>query len=224
MDNNSTIIIQQVISLQAQALRHFGATCDTQVLINAACLLQESLMIFTLGVGKSAHIAGKIADTLTSIGSPAIFLSAEQLLHGSLNLLNFEGACVLIVSKSGETSELLDIFPPTCYTSVKKILISSSENSSLAQIADVVISYGDVEECCGLNVVPTTSTTLSLVIGDILAAMLMVPNGFTCEKFSETHPGGSLGKTLRRSLEQKRETTLYERNHQQKSRGDFINT
>lgn len=214
----SNSIIQRVLFLQAEALLHFRSTYSQHAFDQALTFLKRSPLIFTLGVGKSACVAQKIAETLTSVGSPAIFLSAEQLLHGGLNLLAVEDTCLLVISKSGETSELLDVFRETCYTSIKKVVIASSEHSTLAKLADVVIAYGDVEECCPYNLVPTTSTTLSLVIGDVLAAMLMDVNEFTREKFSQTHPGGSLGILLRRSLKKSEQgETPYERNTQQQT-------
>ena len=185
-------ILKKTFLIQSRALSELVVTMDTRVFAQSIEILKESRLIFTTGVGKSAHIAGKIAETFTSIGSPAIFLHAEQILHGGIGLFQ-EDTCLLLVSKSGATQNLLDIIEALCYIPVKKILITSRANSPLAQFVDVSLLF-QCDECCGTNFVPTTSTTLSLAIGDALAMVLMKENKFTVEEFARSHPGGSLGE------------------------------
>lgn len=179
------------------ALKDFVNTLDMESFEHTVSLLKRSTFIFTLGVGKSSYIAGKVADTLTSVGSSAIHISAEQALHGSLRLFQ-PGTSLILFSKSGKTQELIAILKHIRYN-VNSIVITSNPESELARLAKVVLSY-KAEECCGTNFVPTTSTTLSLVIGDALAMALMKYNRFTLEEFAYSHPGGSLGSLTKDSI------------------------
>ena len=193
-------IFERTIRRQGEAILNLLLTVDQSQFDLAVKALGYSKIIFTLGVGKSKPIAEKIADTFTSIGSPALCIRTEQLLHGSLSLLFLERSCLLIVSKSGETNEIINVISaleenPTPV----KILITSRADSTLAKNSDILLLY-DGEECCGTNFIPTTSTTLSLVIGDALAMTLMKKNALTLEQFAQTHPGGSLGRVVRDSL------------------------
>ena len=192
-------ILEATVLRQGKALHDLFYSLDRTTFFRAVEYLRQSEYIFTLGVGKSGHIAGKIADTLCSIGSPAFFLSAEQLLHGGMSVLHRDALCLLLISKSGETQELLDIVNAIEYNSISKILISGRENSPLAKLSDVSIIY-TCDECCGQNFLPTTSTTISLAIGDALAVALMKENNLTVKQFAQYHPGGSLGVRLRENI------------------------
>jgi arabinose-5-phosphate isomerase len=194
-DETTNTIVGRTILRQAFALLELEALLKETDLEKSVEILANSRLVITLGVGKSGYIAAKIADTLTSVGTPSLFLSAEQSLHGGMKFFDQEGLAFLIISKSGETQELLDIFTHMRYTSSNfKILITSNIVSSLAQIADVILSYACEE--CELGIIPTTSTTISLVIGDALAMALLRKNALTLDEFAYSHPGGSLGRTL----------------------------
>ncbi len=193
--------LQRTIRIQADAVLSLLTTIEEDVFMAAVNILKTSTIIFTLGVGKSSYIAAKIADTFTSVGSPAIFLRTEQVLHGSLHLIQQQkNACVLLISKSGETQDLIDILEYLRYNeNIQSIVITSNKNSTMAHLAKITILYSG-QECCGTNFVPTTSTTLSLIIGDALAMTLMKEKKWTIENFAETHPGGNLGTLVRDSI------------------------
>ena len=197
---NIESILESTLLKQSHALLELFCHIDRDCFSQALGFLKQSQFIFTTGVGKSGYIAGKIADTFSSVGSPAIFMRPEQFLHGSMSVLHQERICLLMISKSGETQELLDIVEGLRYNySTPTILISSQEKSTLAQLTDVSIIYSG-EECCGRGFVPTTSTTLSLVIGDALSMALMRANNLSVEQFANSHPGGSLGDRLRENI------------------------
>ena len=197
---NIETILESTLLKQSHALLELFCHIDRSRFAQALDFLTRSQLIFTTGVGKSGYIAGKIADTFSSVGSPAIFMHPEQFLHGSMILLHQEGTSLLMISKSGETKELLDIVEGLRYNySTPMVLISSQEKSTLAQLTDVSIIYRG-EECCGRGFVPTTSTTLSLVIGDALSMALMKANNLSVEQFANSHPGGSLGDRLRENI------------------------
>ncbi len=195
-------LFRRVAFKQSRAILECASSLDEEAFFQAVQVLKKARIIYTVGVGKSAYIAGKVADSLTSVGSPAIFLRADQFLHGGMSILQ-EDTCLLLISKSGKTQELLDIATVMMYTctTVPKVLITSQSTSTLAQLSDVILSYSG-EECCGTNFVPTTSTTLSLVIGDALTMALMNENAYTVQQFAASHPGGSLGNLVRNSIGQ----------------------
>lgn len=154
--------------------------------------------VITTGMGKSGNIANKVASTLTSTGTPSLFLHPGEALHGGLGLLRPHDI-ILMFSKSGETYELQEMIPAMQYHQIPVILITCKEDSSLARYSKVVLSYPG-EECCGSDFVPTTSSTIALVIGDSLAMALMKKKEFKIEGFSRFHPGGKLGEIVRDSI------------------------
>ena len=155
--------------------------------------------VFVTGVGKSGNIASKIASTLTSTGTPSHYLCPLEALHGGLGVCRW-GDIMIILSKSGETAEILDMLPHLQRNEVTIISVTCNENSTLAKASNMVLPYAS-EECCGTGFIPTTSTTLSLVIGDAIAMSLMLMNeDFKIENFANFHPGGSLGQLVRDSI------------------------
>jgi len=146
-------------------------------------------------VGKSGLICKKIAATLSSTGTPAFFLHPTDAAHGDLGMVKGEDT-VIAVSNSGETAELLSIIPLIKSFGIPVIAITSNPNSSLARLSDVVLNIGVKREACPLNLAPTTSTTVTLALGDAIAAALMKLKGFTPEEFAKFHPGGKLGIRL----------------------------
>jgi arabinose-5-phosphate isomerase len=151
--------------------------------------------IVVCGVGKSGHIGEKIAATLTSTGSPAVVLNSLNALHGDLGVLA-DGDVVLALSYSGETDELINIIPALARFDVQIVSMTGNPKSFLAQQSHVHLDVSVEQEACPLNLAPTSSTTVMLVLGDALAMVLLEARGFTKDDFARFHPGGRLGRTL----------------------------
>ena len=151
--------------------------------------------IIVSGIGKSAIIGMKIVGTLNSTGSPAIFMHATEAVHGDLGILQ-KNDVIILISKSGNTSEIKDLVPFIKSFGVKIISITSNKNSFLAKSSDYFLNSFIKKEACPNNLAPTTSTTAQLVIGDALAICLSELKGFKKSDFAKFHPGGSLGKKL----------------------------
>jgi arabinose-5-phosphate isomerase len=150
--------------------------------------------IILTGMGKSGIICKKIAATLTSIGSPAIFLHPADSLHGDLGMLK-KGDCVIIVTRSGETEEIIRILPAIKRIDLSTIIVTGNTDSTIAKYGDVVLKI-DVEEACPFNIIPTSSTTASLALGDALAVAIMAKRKIRIEDFAFFHPGGTIGRKL----------------------------
>ena len=153
--------------------------------------------VIITGIGKSAHIGNKIAATLTSTGTPSYFIHATEASHGDLGGIK-KTDCVLAISNSGETSELNNIINYTKRFDIPLISISSNAKSLLNKSSTIGIVYKKPIEACPLNLAPTSSTTVSLVIGDCLAMALLEFKGFNSSQFKNFHPGGNLGKDLKK--------------------------
>src|ERR1700730_13154958 len=151
--------------------------------------------VVVLGVGESGHIGGKIASTLTSTGSPAVVLDSLNALHGDLGMVA-GGGIILGLSASGETEELLRVLPAITRFQVKIIAMCGDANSTLAKNAHVFLDVNIEQEACPLNLAPTSSTTVMLVLGDALAMVLLEARGFKKEDFAKFHPGGMVGRSL----------------------------
>ncbi|MCE9612584.1 MAG: KpsF/GutQ family sugar-phosphate isomerase [Chthoniobacter sp.] len=151
--------------------------------------------IVVVGVGKSGHVGDKIAATLTSTGAPAVVLNSLNALHGDLGVVA-DGDVVLALSYSGETEELINILPALQRFAVRIVAMTGHPNSFLAQNCHVHLDVSVVQEACPLNLAPTASTTVMLVLGDALAMVLLEARGFKKEDFARFHPGGRLGRTL----------------------------
>ncbi len=148
-----------------------------------------------MGMGKSGHIAGKIAATLASTGTPAFFVHAAEASHGDIGMITRDDA-VLALSNSGETAEILTIVPVIKRLAVPLVAMTGNPESALARVADVHLDIGVPEEACPLNLAPTASTTAALGMGDALAVALLKARGFTEEDFARSHPAGALGRRL----------------------------
>jgi len=158
-------------------------------------ILECSGRVIVVGMGKSGHIGGKIAATLASTGTPAFFVHPGEASHGDLGMITTKDI-VIAISNSGETAEILTIIPIIKRMGVKLIAFTGRKESTLGMQADVCIDVGVDKEACPLNLAPTSSTTVTLVMGDALAVALLETRGFTEEDFARSHPGGSLGKRL----------------------------
>jgi arabinose-5-phosphate isomerase len=186
----------ELLRLEAAAIEHTAQNLVKESVEKAVDLLLncKSKVVVT-GVGKSAIIANKIADTMTSTGTVAVFLHSSDALHGSLGIITKDDV-VIALSNSGETEELLAILPSLKQREVSIIAIVGNINSSLSRYADVTLDASVSEEACPLNLAPTTSTTVALSIGDALAMTLSIERGWTEEDFAANHPAGRLGKRL----------------------------
>jgi arabinose-5-phosphate isomerase len=153
--------------------------------------------VILTGMGKSGIICRKIAATLTSIGTPSVFLHPAEAIHGDLGVIQHDD-CILALSYSGETDEILRLLETIRRKGAKLVVITGTPSSTLAQAADVALDCSVAEEACPLNLVPTASTTAALAIGDALAMTLLVEKGFRQEDFANLHPGGKIGKRLMR--------------------------
>ena len=178
-------------AVERTASRLDAATVERAVELLAACRGK----VVAVGVGKSGHIAQKVAATLTSTGTPAVFLHPSDALHGGVGLVNADDA-VLVFSNSGETAEVLELLPYLQHRRAPVVAVVGNLNSTLARRADVALDASVEQEACPLNLAPTTSTTVALAIGDALAMTLMEVKRLTPEDFALNHPGGRLGKRL----------------------------
>ncbi len=165
----------------------FAAACRV-------CLNCHGRVVVT-GMGKSGHIAGKIAATLASTGTPAFFLHPAEAGHGDLGMITRQDA-VLALSNSGETPELVLLLPHLKRLGVPLVVMSGRTDSTLARAASVALDVAVPEEACPLNLAPTASTTATLAMGDALAVAVLEARGFTEQDFARSHPGGALGRRL----------------------------
>ena len=173
-----------------QVMETLDETFDRAVDMIHAC---EGRVV-VLGVGKSGLICRKIASTLSSVGTPAVFLHPGDSLHGDLGMLQ-KGDVLLIVSNSGETEEVVKILPWIKRMDLQTVVVTGDASSTIASCADIVFNV-NVDEACPYNVVPTSSTTAVLALGDAIAVALMQKKEFKLEDFASLHPGGSLGRKL----------------------------
>jgi arabinose-5-phosphate isomerase len=178
------------------AMKERLASGDDANFANAvALLLQCGGRVVVSGIGKSGHIARKIASTLASTGTPALFVHAAEALHGDLGMIT-RNDVVIAISNSGEAAEFLAIIPIIRRMDAKLVAITGNPSSRLALLADIHLNAGVDKEACPLNLAPTASTTATLALGDALAVALLDARGFREEDFARSHPGGALGRRL----------------------------
>ena len=186
---------RRVIATEAKGLDDLRDTLDDSFAIAVDLILKATGRVIVSGMGKSGHIARKIAATLASTGTPASFVHPAEASHGDLGMIT-EGDVALVLSNSGETPELSDIIAHTRRFSIPLIGVASKPDSTLLRQADVALVLPPAAEACGTGIVPTTSTTMTLALGDALAVALMEHRHFTPEHFRTFHPGGKLGAKL----------------------------
>lgn len=184
-----------VIETEAQAV--FELTQRIDECFEKACelLLACKGRIVVTGMGKSGHIANKLAATLSSTGSPSFFMHPGEASHGDLGMITRQDT-VIAISHSGNTAEIITLLPLLKRLEVPLITLTGNTESILAKSANVNLDVSIKQEACPLGLAPTTSTTVSLVMGDALAIALLQARGFSAEDFALSHPGGSLGKRL----------------------------
>ena len=189
---------RQVIEIETEALQGMAARLDGGF-TRAVEILKDTLdrrgKIVVAGIGKSGNIGHKIAATLNSTGATAVVLNSQNALHGDLGILS-DGDAVLMLSYSGETSEVLDLLPHVKRFDVQVIALTGKPTSTLAEHSDVTLDTSVDREACPLNLAPTSSSTAMLVMGDALAMVLLEARGFTEKQFARFHPGGALGRAL----------------------------
>lgn len=186
---------RRVIGIEAEGLAVLAATLDGSFSAAIDLILQAKGRVIVSGMGKSGHIGRKIAATFASTGTPAQFVHPAEASHGDLGMVT-EGDVALVLSNSGETPELSDIVAHTRRFNIPLIGVASREGSTLLTQADVAILLPKAAEACGTGIVPTTSTTMTLALGDAMAVALMEHRRFTPDHFRTFHPGGKLGAKL----------------------------
>ena len=186
---------RRVIAIEAEALTTLAASLDGSFADAVALLLEARGRVIVSGMGKSGHIARKLAATLASTGTPAQFVHPAEASHGDLGMIT-EQDVVIMLSNSGETPELADMIAHTRRFGIPLIGVASRPDSTLLRQSDVALVLPKAEEACGQGIVPTTSTTMTLALGDALAVALMEHRQFTPQDFRQFHPGGKLGAQL----------------------------
>ncbi len=186
---------RRVLRIEAEAVAALAEKLDGRFIRAIELILSCHGRVIVSGVGKSGHIARKIAATMASTGTPAYFVHAAEAVHGDLGMITREDV-VIAISNSGESDELLTIVPLIKRQGGRLIAITGNNDSSLAREADVHLDARVREEACPLNLAPTASTTAALALGDALAVTLLDARGFGAEDFARSHPGGTLGRRL----------------------------
>jgi arabinose-5-phosphate isomerase len=188
-------LARETLDIEASALLQLKARLDDRFVKAVNMVLGMQGRVVVTGMGKSGHIGRKIAATLASTGTPAMFVHPGEASHGDLGMIQVIDL-VLALSNSGESDELVAILPVLKRQGVPLIAMTGGLSSSLAQHADVVLDCSVDKEACPLNLAPTASTTAQLAMGDALAVALLDARGFKPEDFARSHPGGSLGRRL----------------------------
>jgi arabinose-5-phosphate isomerase len=188
-------LAREALDIEAAALQGLKDRLDERFVRAVEMMLQVKGRVVVTGMGKSGHIGRKIAATLASTGTPAMFVHPAEASHGDLGMIKLVDV-VLAISNSGESDELVAILPVLKRQGVPLIAMTGGLQSSLARHADVVLDSSVDKEACPLNLAPTASTTAQLALGDALAVALLDARGFKPEDFARSHPGGSLGRRL----------------------------
>lgn len=194
--DNILTAARRTLVTEAKALAHMAEDLPGDFPAAVRAILAAEGRVIVSGIGKSGHVGRKIAATLASTGTPALFVHSAEASHGDLGMIGAGDVCLLI-SNSGETAELRDIIYHTRRFRIPMIAVSSRPDSTLMKAADYRLLLPDLPEACPIGMAPTTSTTLTLALGDALAVALMEERGFMPEDFSVFHPGGKLGAQMR---------------------------
>jgi len=188
-------LARKVLAIEADAITGLISRLDERFLDAVGLILACRGRVVVSGVGKSGHIARKIASTLASTGTPAFFVHAAEAAHGDLGMITRDDV-MLALSNSGQSEELLTIIPMIKRRGAKLIALTGNTDSALAGEADVHLDARVAQEACPLNLAPTASTTAALALGDALAIALLDARGFDEKDFARAHPGGALGRKL----------------------------
>jgi arabinose-5-phosphate isomerase len=188
-------LAREVLNIEAAAVQALAVRLDNDFLRALEVILRCEGRVIVSGMGKSGHIARKIAATMSSTGTPAYFVHPGEASHGDLGMITSKDV-IIALSYSGESEELMTIVPVIKRQGAKLISMTGKPASSLAQAADVHLNAAVDKEACPMGLAPTASTTAALALGDALAVALLDAKGFGAEDFARSHPGGNLGRRL----------------------------
>lgn len=190
----------QVLTTEIEALQQLSQYINADFCQACDLILHNQGKVVVMGMGKSGHIGNKLAATLASTGTSAFFVHPGEAAHGDLGMIE-AGDIVIAISNSGESHEILSLFPVLKRLNIRIISMTGKPLSSMAKLSDVHLQITVPQEACPLGLAPTSSTTATLVMGDALAVALLQARGFTAEDFALSHPGGALGRKLLMKLE-----------------------
>ena len=196
--DSALIAVRRVLRIEAAAIERLSEQLGTEVsqaVQTIRSLSTRGGRLVVMGMGKSGHIARKLAATFASTGTPALFVHPAEAKHGDLGMIQPQDL-VLAISHSGETEELCDVLPHIKRMGIALIAMTGRPDSRLARLSDIHLDASVVEEACPLNLAPTASTTAALALGDALAVAVLEASGFSADDFARSHPGGSLGRRL----------------------------
>ena len=188
-------LAKAVIEEEIEAIQCLLTRLDTSFIKACQLFLHTKGRVIVMGIGKSGHIGRKIAATFASTGTPSFFIHPTEASHGDLGMITKDDI-ILAISNSGQTQELISLLPVIKRLNIPLVAMTGKLSSPLAQYATVVLDISITKEACPLGLAPTSSTTVTLVLGDALAVALLEARGFTKEDFAQSHPGGKLGKHL----------------------------
>ena len=186
---------KRTLKIESNSISQIASQLDKSFITLCDKVIKCDGKFIIMGVGKSGHIAQKISATLSSTGTPSIFIHPTEAAHGDMGLIDKKDI-VLLISNSGETDEIINILPSLKRHCKEVASLTSNNKSSIAKSADIKIQLRSKKEACPLNLAPTSSTTNALVFGDALAIALLEAKGFTQKDFASSHPAGKLGKKL----------------------------
>ncbi len=188
---------ERVLRLEAEGLQSLARALDARFVAAIDALARVKGRVVVTGMGKSGHVARKIAATLASVGTPALYVHPAEASHGDMGMIAADDA-ILALSNSGETSELADVLSYARRFAIPLIGITANADSTLGEAATVTLPLPPSAEACPLGLAPTTSTTMMMALGDAIAVALLERKGFTSQDFQVLHPGGKLGRRLLR--------------------------
>ncbi|NVN82116.1 MULTISPECIES: arabinose-5-phosphate isomerase KdsD [unclassified Vibrio] len=188
-------VAKQVLETEVAGLTQLDQYFNDDFCKACDLILNNRGKVVVMGMGKSGHIGNKIAATLASTGTSAFFVHPGEAAHGDLGMIE-PGDIVIAISNSGESGEILSLFPVLKRLNIKIISMTGKPASNMATLSDIHLQISVPEEACPLGLAPTTSTTATLVMGDALAVALLQARGFTAQDFALSHPGGALGRQL----------------------------
>ena len=184
-----------VLEIEAASISHLASKINANFSKACRAILDCKGRVIVIGIGKSGHVANKIAATFASTGTPAFFVHLAEAIHGDLGMITKDDLAILI-SKSGEANEILTFMPLLKRLGITLINITGNLNSTIAAYSDINLDASVEREACSLSLAPTASTTVAMALGDALAVSILKARGFTEEDFARSHPGGALGRRL----------------------------
>ena len=202
MDQDNIKLVKKLCLTYTEAINRFSNNSSNAFDLAVKKIINSDNHIVVCGMGKSGHVGRKIAATLASTGSPSFFLHPAEAIHGDLGMVK-RNDVVILISYSGETEEILKLINPLKNLNATIISFTGNQRSSLSKNSDIIFDISIDKEACPLNLAPTTSSMLTMVVGDALAITLMEARGFAEEDFALTHPGGNLGKNLNNLIKDK---------------------